>query len=153
MIDKSNALSTEELWTRLLGSKKVEDYLGGGAAFAEEISLPALQDYLADLCEMIDEKPEQILRRGDIESSYGHRIFAGARNPSRDTVLKLAFGFGLDVDETQQLLKVARLSALHPKVKRDAVIAFCLHNGKNIVEVQQYLYDNELPLLGGNRHA
>ena len=70
------------------------------------------------------------------------------RNPSRDTVLMLAFGFELSLDETQQILKVARQTPLHPKVKRDAVIAYCLHHQKTIVETQQVLYEYGLPLMG-----
>jgi hypothetical protein len=73
------------------------------------------------------------------------------RNPSRDTVLRLVFGFALSTDETQQLLKMAQVIALHPKVKRDAVIAYCLHNGKTLIEAQQALHDNNLPLIGSNR--
>jgi hypothetical protein len=74
------------------------------------------------------------------------------RNPSRDTVLQLAFGFEMDTDETQQLLKIAGVTALHPRVKRDAVIAYCLHNRKSVMEVQRLLFDNNLPLMGGKRN-
>jgi hypothetical protein len=94
-----------------------------------------------------------VIKRANIESSYGHRLFRGSRNPSRDTVLQLAFGFGMDTAEAQQLLKIARHAALHPKVKRDAIIAFCLENGRTVIEAQNYLYDNDMPLLGGASHV
>lgn len=55
----------------------------------------------------------------------------------------------LSADETQQLLKVARATALHPRVKRDAVIAYCLQYHRTFMETQQLLYDNHLPLIGG----
>lgn len=90
-----------------------------------------------------------MIRRGGIESSFGHRLFSGTRNPSRDTALQLAFGFGLNADETRLLLKVARAAALHPQVKRDAVIAYCLQYHRTFMETQQLLYDNHLPLIGG----
>ena len=86
-------------------------------------------------------------------SSYGHRLFAGGRNPSRDTVLQLAFGFELDPEGAQELLKIARAAQLHPKVKRDAVIAFCLHRGQSLIEAQQALMDHGLPILGGARNG
>ena len=92
-----------------------------------------------------------MIKRSDLESSYGHRLFSGTRNPSRDTVLQLAFGLELDADGAQQLLKVARATALHPRVKRDAVIAYCLHHHKSLPQTQQLLLDNSLPLLGGKR--
>ena len=45
------------------------------------------------------------------------------------------------------------MSPLHPKVKRDAVLAWCLHNGKPLIYTQNVLYENGLPLLGGDRYA
>ena len=67
---------------------------------------------------------------------------------SRDTVLRLAFAFGLDADEAQTLLEIARVSTLHPRIARDAIIAFCLHHHLSLMDAQQMLYDNELPLMG-----
>ena len=150
MKDKSLAVTTEEMWSRLFASPDIDSYLAGGA---EDERLPSLSEYITKLCEARGEKPEQVLKRSNIESSYGHRLFTGKRHPSRDTVLQLAFGFGMDVAEAQQLLKVARMARLHPKVKRDAVIAYCLHNGSSAVDTQHVLFDNGLPLIGGGRHA
>ena len=115
-------------------------------------ALPAFSSDITELCKAKGETPERIIRRGEIERSYGHRLFSGARNPSRDTVLQLAFGFELSADEAQQFLKIARVTMLHPKVKRDAVIAYCLHNGMSIMDAQQLLHDNDLPLIGGARN-
>ena len=56
-------------------------------------------------------------------------------------------------DETQQLLKIAQMTPLHPKVKRDAVIAYCLHNGKDVIGAQQELHDLGLPLMGGRKNG
>ena len=116
---------------------------------SEDAVLPPLHELLASLCEARDIKPSEVAQRAGIERSYGNRLFSGTRHPSRDTVIQLAFGLGLTTDETQQLLKVARKAALHPKIKRDAVIAYCLYRGQTIMDVQQVLYDMGLPLLGG----
>ena len=63
-------------------------------------------------------------------------------------MLKLAFGFGMDYEQTQELLKVARKSLLHPKVKRDMVLVFCLHHHQTLVDTQIALQEYRLPLLG-----
>jgi len=142
-------ITTRELWARLFKAPTI-------GRFLEEHSgstLPSFADYIAQLCESRGEKPEAVINRAGIERSFGHRLFAGTRNPSRDTVLQLAFGFGLDCDEAQQLLKVAQASPLHPKVKRDAVVAYCLHKANNLMDAQQMLYDNGLPLLGGAKRG
>ena len=150
MMDKSTALTTEEMWGMLFASPDIDSFLAGGT---EGYALPGLSDYINELCAARDIKPMTVIKRANIESSYGHRLFRGSRNPSRDTVLQLAFGFGLNTAEAQQLLKVARQAALHPKVKRDAIIAFCLEKGRSVIETQNYLYDNDMPLLGGASHV
>ena len=142
-------ISTGELWARLFKAPTIGGYL-------EEHSgaeLPAFSDYITKLCEERGEKRESVISRSGLERTFGHRLFSGTRNPSRDTVLQLAFGLELSADEAQQLLKVAQASALHPKVKRDAVIAYCLHKGTSLLDAQQMLYENELPLLGGAKRG
>lgn len=150
MTDKSAYLTTEEMWGRLFSSPSVKSFMTAGDEYTE---LPGLSDYITELCSAGSVKPEVVIRRANIERSYGHRLFRGSRNPSRDTVLQLAFGFGMDVKDAQQLLKVARHAALHPKVRRDAVIAFGLENGWSVIETQQCLYDNDMPLMGGASHV
>ena len=141
-------VSTHELWGKLFKAHVVENYLDA----AGECQFPEFSDYIKALCSEKGENAESIIKRGNIESSYGHRIFKGTRKPSRDTVLKLAFGFEMDSDGAQQLLKVARVTALHPRVKRDAVIAYCLYHHKGFTEAQQLLYDNNLPMIGEKRN-
>lgn len=150
MKDKSACISTQELWAKLFRTASLDRYLSESGAGVE---LPAFSTYLTGLCRAKGEKPAHILNRCNIESSYGHRLFSGGRKPSRDTVLQLAFGLELDAEETQQLLKVARAAPLHPRVKRDAVIAFCLHRNLPLVEAQQLLSENGLPILGGKKHG
>ena len=149
MKDKSTAITTQALWARLFEAPTLDTYFMQNG----DTVLPTFSEYISELAATRGEKPEAVLRRGNIESSFGHRLFSGARNPGRDTVLQMAFGFGMTADETQQLLEIARATALHPKVKRDAIIAFCLHNGKTIVETQQLLHESDLPLLGGGNRV
>lgn len=137
-----------EMWNKLLCAPTIKEYL-------DEIrnkNMPAFSEYIDQLCVAQKEKHEDILKRSAIEPSYGHKLFAGSRNPSRDTALQFAFGLQLGLKETQQLLIVARKAPLHPWVGRDAVIAYCLHHGCNLTETQIQLQKNDLPILGGIRH-
>ena len=106
-------------------------------------------DYLKDLCKEKNVVQEHIILRSDIDRTYGHQIFRGLHMPSRDKTIQIAFGFGLNVEETQVLLRFARHSALYPKFKRDAVIIFCLNRQKTVVETQNLLYELGLTILGG----
>lgn len=116
---------------------------------AEELALPQFHIYISALCKDTGKVPEQIIRRSAIDRTYGHQLFNGRRKPSRDKVIQLAFGFGLDVEGAQELLKLARQTALYPKIKRDAVILRCLNEHKDIIETQNALQALELTLLGG----
>ena len=143
-------LTTQELWAQLFQASSADLFLN---ELSSRDDFPPLREYLQALCKSRGEKAERVLRRGDIESSYGHRIFSGQRNPSRDTVLQLAFGLEMDAEETQQLLKIARATALHPRVKRDAVIAFCLQHHYSLIDTQQILYNNNLPMIGDKKYG
>ena len=93
MKDNSDQVSTQELWGRLFKSSTVETWL---ESTGQTQHLPAFSEYISALCSDRGEKPESVIKRSDLESSYGHRLFSGTRNPSRDTVLQLAFGLELD---------------------------------------------------------
>ena len=148
-MNKSDSISTMELWAKLFEAPTVNKYLSENDNSIIRISFA---EYITNLCNSKGEKAEKIIKRSDIDTSFGHRLFSGKRNPSRDTVLQLAFGFCMSVDEAQQLLKISNHTLLHPKVKRDAVIAFFMHNHKTLDDLQIALYDNKLPLLGGKKH-
>ena len=147
-LGNGKGISTGELWARLFKTPSIGSYLDENSG----TTLPSFADYIAQLSDERALKHETVIARAGVERSFGHRLFNGTRNPSRDTVLQLAFGLGLGCDESQQLLKVAGMSPLHPKVKRDAVVAYCLHNGRTLMDAQELLYENGLPLLGGAKH-
>jgi hypothetical protein len=105
--------------------------------------------YITQLCKTKKAVPERILIKAGLDQKYGHQYFNGKRKPvQRDTVVQLAFGFGLDFDETQALLRAARHSTLYAKVERDAAIIYALEKKLPIAEVNDMLYDLKLPLLG-----
>ena len=51
--------------------------------------------------------------------------------------------------QTQEMLKIAQRSMLYPRIKRDTVIIYCLHNHISLENTQIILQDLGLPLLGG----
>ena len=142
-------IATVELWGKLFQAPSIDRFFADNEEYC---SMPAFSEYITQLCESRSESSEKVINRSGIERSFGHRLFSGSRNPSRDTVLQLAFGFELSADEAQQLLKVAQVTPLHPKVKRDAVIAYCLQKHATVMDAQHALYENDLPLLGGRKN-
>lgn len=150
MIEQINQVRTSALFRMLFKTSSIKEFMEKNEA---EMHLPSFNEYLSGLCADRGEVPERIIKRANIERSFGHQLFKGTKKPSRDTVLQLAFGFEADVDTAQELLKHAGMSALYPRVKRDAAIIYCLHNRFTIVETQNVLHDMKLPLIGGGKRS
>lgn len=106
-------------------------------------------EYISLLSREKDMTPIQVIKNAQIDRVYGHQLFSGVRKPSRDKVLQLAFGFGLSLEETQILLRIADKSSLYPKIKRDAAIIYGLNNRMQLSEMQELLFVLDLPVIGG----
>jgi transcriptional regulator with XRE-family HTH domain len=149
MADKKR-ITTSNMLSRILKTNNIANLMKNNDNNMESRTLAG---YLQDLCKEKGVVQEHIILRSDIDRTYGHQIFRGLHAPSRDKIIQLAFGFGLNVEETQGLLRQAKYSALYPKLKRDAVIIFCLNKQKTIIETQELLYELELTILGGKQNA
>lgn len=136
---------TSALFRRLFNTTDLEKFIERNAG---EMEVPSFHAYITNLCKTTEQVPEQIIKKAGIERTYGHQLFNGTRKPSRDKVIQLAFGFKLDLDDTQKLLQIAQKSPLYPKIKRDAAILFCITHHKDILETQSVLDSLGLTLLG-----
>ena len=145
MTEKKKSDNTGTLMKKLFTANNLDSFIKQNNDVMLEVSLI---EHLKKLCEERKTVPERVILKAQIDRVYGHQIFKGTRKPSRDKVLQLAFGFDLDVEETQMLLRVAGKSTLYPKLRRDAIIIFALKNKLNISDVQELLYDYNLTLLG-----
>ncbi len=151
MIRQINQVETKTstLLQHLFKTSNIKEFMEKNA---KEMCLPTFSEYITGLCVDSGEVPERVIKRANIERSFGHQLFKGTKKPSRDTVLQLAFGFEASVDAAQELLRYGGMSALYPRVKRDAAIIYCLHNRFTIVETQNVLHDMKLPLIGRGKH-
>ena len=141
-------IHTSTLMRRLSKTRKLDDFMQqNGTHLAAE----SFQDCLKRNCKAKSTIAEHVIERAQIDRTYGHQLFNGTRNPSRDKVLQLAFGLGLDVEETQQLLRSASKSLLYPRIRRDAVIIYSLKEHWKMTDVQEALDQYQLTLLGEQR--
>lgn len=138
-------MATETLRQRLFKAPNFETYVEENA---ESLIPLKLCDYLTELRRKSGQSVGQIVLHSNIDRTYLHQILNGTRKPSRDKLIQLAFGFGLDDDSTQELLKVAQMSPLYPRIVRDAAILRCLHDRKRIDEAQELLDKMGLTPLG-----
>ena len=89
----------------------------------------------------------QIIDRACMNESYCYQLFKGTRRPSRDKIIQLAFGMGLNLGDTNRLLRAAEKSELYCRNKRDAVIMFGLNNRKGILDIEAILLAKGCDLL------
>ena len=113
---------TEELLDRLLASASIEQYLDEGL-----VSARTLTDYLFDRMEAHD------LRRADV-------VRASGLNATVVYDIMLAFGLKCTLRETQRLLRLAGVSELWCKQRRDAIIIWCIRNGFDRIATDDELY-------------
>lgn len=140
--------TTSTLWASLFKAASIQSYIHKND---EDLDSPTFAEYISSLCRERGMVAERVIKRAGVERGFGHQIFRGVRRPSRDTVIQLAFGFEADVEQAQKLLRIAGYCDLYPRIKRDAVICYCLKNGYGIIEAQQMLMDLALPIIGGDR--
>jgi hypothetical protein len=146
MADRENdEKNTSDLIRGLIKTNDLKEFLDENEL---EMELPSFHVYISDFCKGEGKVPEQVIKKAGIERTYGHQLFNGTRNPSRDKVIQLAFGLELNLEETQKLLKIAHHSPLYPKFKRDAVLLHCLVNGEDFWETQSILLSMQITLLG-----
>lgn len=146
MSDKTDMVRTSTLLRNLFKTSSIKEFMEKNT---DEMRLQSFSEYITELRDKKDEVSERIIKRANIERSFGHQLFKGTKKPSRDTVLKLVFGFEADVDTAQELLKHAGMNPLYPRIKRDAAIIYCINNHFTIVETQNVLYEMKLTLIGG----
>lgn len=138
---------TEELLERLLASSSVDAYLD-----AEPLADRELTDYLSELLARRGIKRSQVARDSGINPTVVYDIFGGKSRPGRNHAIMLAFGLGCDLRETQRLLRLAGVSELWCKVRRDAIIIWCVNQGYDRTATDDELYRmGEKTLLGTGR--
>lgn len=130
--------TTGELMEILAKNKNIDSYL---KANEDELSDCSLTDFLAALLDEKGVTKAEVISRSGINTVYAYQIFSGLKKPSRDRLIQLAFGFGLDIEQTQRLLKIGGGSALYPRNKRDSIIISAVCNNKSVIECDEMLYD------------
>lgn len=89
----------------------------------------------------------KIISSSNIERTYYYQILNGTRTPGKDKVIALALVLKLDLEKTNRLLKLSKNASLYPKIKRDAVIMYCLGNKYDVYKTNLYLLDHGYEVL------
>lgn len=137
--------STDELNHQIKNATDLDDYL---LRNRKHMLSGSLHEYLETLlAEKKIGKPD-VIKGSLLDRSYVYQIFSGERKPSRDKLIALAFGMGLNVEETQKMLKLSGNRELYARDERDAAILFALLHSRTIDEANDLLQSHELGALG-----
>ena len=131
-------LLTEELLDRLISSSDIQSYLD-----QDSTSNQTLTVFLETLREANNMKRSVLARESGLNATVVYDIFAGKSRPGRDHAIMLSIGLNCDLRETQRLLRLAGVSELWCKQRRDAIIIWCIEHSFDLAAT-----DNELQRLG-----
>ena len=126
---------TEELLERLRASARPEAYLDEGLTIDRKLS-----DYLYELLAERGLKRSDVIRASGLNGTFVYDAFKGKTRLGRDKAIMLALGIGCNLRETQRLLRLDGVSELWPKVRRDAIIIWCIEHGYSRAETDDELY-------------
>lgn len=126
---------TEDLLVRLLESTSLDEYLS-----ESEVADRSLSEYLKEMLDVHGLKRADVVRASGVNATVVYDIFAGKSNPGRDHAIMLAFGLQCDIAQTQRLLRMAGVSELWCKIRRDAIILWSIKQGSSRAEADDELY-------------
>ena len=89
----------------------------------------------------------ELIRRSNIDRTYGYQILNGTRQPGRDKILLLCLAAGMALDEVQRGLKIVGESILYSRKKRDAIITFAINEHLTVSDTQELLIQFQEDIL------
>lgn len=138
------SISTATVKHKLDKADNIDDFLRENENNMLDIPLKEYLDYL------LYEKGlrvADVVRESGLSKSYVHQIFNGEKKPSREKLLPITFGLHLDETETQRVLRLGGCNELSARIKRDAIILYCINKGYDIHKTDEELHDRGFPTV------
>ncbi len=129
---------TAELMQMLNAEKTIENYLTSNTDELLNVSTGA---YLNQLLTEYGKMKNDVVAGSGLNQIYAYQIFAGTKRPSRDKLIALIFGFPLELDDAQRLLRIGGVSELYPRIRRDSIVLFGLKNRLSVHELDDLLFE------------
>lgn len=118
---------------------------------------PKVSEYIKDIIKNRKEeiKLSEVAEITGIPRAYLHQIIplkdtppkSAKNNPDRKMLLAVALALRFSLEETQNLLKFAKVPELYPQSRFDAVIIFALEKKYNLVKTNILLDEKNCDLL------
>lgn len=115
----------------------------------EQFAEVQLSEYLQTLLNEKNLEKSDVIAKAEMSEIYAYQIISGIKkSPDRNKVLCLAFGMGLTIGETQEMLKKTGYAMLYARNPFDCVILYGLSKKVSVVEVNELLYEYGQEMLG-----
>lgn len=131
------SIETSELFHKLCHTNNIQNFL---EEYGSEFLSLSFTETINNLATEKDMSIADIARNSG-QGDYVYKVFQGKRKPSRDIILAIAIGMKLSVDETQLLLRAAKLAALDPRDRRDSVLIYGLNEQMTFSNLNELLYE------------
>ena len=128
--------------------KECSDFKKFYAGNREFVKDKTLSEYLGALIEEKGLVRSAIIKKSELSEIYAYQIISGVRRPERKKLLALTVGMGLDLEETQRLLKVAGYPELYVKNTFDCIVMYGICRKMSVMEINEMLYDYGADTIG-----
>ena len=137
-------MNTADLLNELRGFSDIGEFL---KKYDNEFIGITVSDCLSDMLAVKEMSISEVSADSGV-GEYVYKIFSGERKPSRDVLIAIAFGMRLSFEETQLVLRIAKLAALDVRNRRDSVIIHAIMNGKTVFDTDDILSSGNLATIG-----
>lgn len=128
---------TEDLVNEIVEGKNISRYIHTNQ---DEFLDTSLHVYLKKLLADSNLNVSQVVDRS-YKGEYIYQVFRGIKNPSRDVVVSIALAMKLNLDETDKLLRIARMPRLDARNRRDSILIYALNQGLEVPDTNDVLYE------------
>lgn len=134
---------TEDLISEIITGTDISSYIDTNQD--EFLSIP-LHQHLKKLLSKTQLKVSQVVERS-FKGEYVYQVFRGIKNPGRDIVLCIALAMELNLEETELLLRIAHMSYLDARNRRDSILIFAINRNLTVPDTNDILYELHEPCL------
>ena len=147
-MQKKNNITSAKLLTKIREAGSVEE----AVAWHETNKDPVLNDVLYGMIQSRGLTPKDLIIASGIDRSYFYHILSGVKKPGRNMVLRIGFCLRTTLKEMNDLLILAGVSPLYPKIRRDAVLIYALQKKFSMDQANELLIKvGEAPLFSNQK--
>ena len=127
---------TDELGFELENSQSIYSYMEANAA---EFDDKNFYSFLSTLIVNSGKPKTTIVADSCISEPYLYNLLRGEKRPTRNSVIKLAFGLELTLETTERFLMLAGYRSFYERHKRDSLLKYAFLNKMDISEADNLL--------------